>query len=317
MTEAWRKGLLFGGGVLLGGVLMLAGFRAWFGTSQVAGTLPEQQEAAVAATVEPMPAPPTATPVAAASPATGCEFDPLVPAASAADGKFTLDAALAAQPAPAPSAFVAVAQEAASQGRPRDAEVALIAACRSAGLASGVPSTPLADAKSHLGQHYAALARNGAPELRPDFARRAESLFSDSVRAYTAALGQNASKTRMAAQRLAALAQPEAAPLAEDTSVLGAAKPYADSDAYDASAAGGCSAPRSAAERMVCGDAELAQMENDLDRLRAQARSVTRDPGGFAKRQEQAWAQRESNCKDRECLVRWYAQRRSQLLNEF
>lgn len=317
MTEAWRKGLLFGGGLLVGGVLVLAGYRAWFGTSQVAGPAPQLEEPAVSIPAETAPAPAVPTAVAAAASVTGCEFDPLVPAASAADGKFMLDAALAAQPAPAPSAFLAVAQEAASQGRPRDAEVALIAACRSAGAASGVPSTPVADAKSHLGQHYAALAGRSAEDVKPELLRRAESLFNDSVQAYTAALGQNASKTRMATQRLAALSQPGAAPLPEDTSVLGAAKPYADSDAYDASAAGGCTAPRSAAERMVCGDAELAQMENDLDRLRAQARSVTRDPGGFAKRQEQAWAQRESNCKDRECLVRWYAQRRSQLLNEF
>jgi len=59
-------------------------------------------------------------------------------------------------------------------------------------------------------------------------------------------------------------------------------------------------------------------MERDLDRLRAQARAVTRDPGGFARRQEQAWAQRESQCRgDKACLRNWYAQRKRQLFSEF
>lgn len=326
MTEAWRKGWLFAGGMLLGGVLVVGAYRAWVGpSSSEVSEVPASASAPVAAAAPAAPAAaePDAGKIALAppAPATGCEFGPVVPAGANGDGQFNLDAALAAEPAPTPSAFLAVAQEAAGKGRPRDAEVALIAACRAAGRTAGVPSTPLADAKSNLGQHYAALAaaaanRPAAADLQPELLRRAESLFGDSVKTYTAALGQNASKTRMASQRLAALSQPGSMP-SEDTAVLGAAKPFADTDVYDESAGGGCAAPRSAAERLVCGDPELAQLENDLDRLRAQARSVTRDPGGFAKRQEQAWAQRESNCKDKGCLLRWYAQRRGQLLAEF
>src|SRR5688500_17553621 len=135
MTEAWRKGLLFGGGVVLGGVLVFAAYQAWFapGPIEVAVPLAEEQVAAAAPAPEAAPVP--------AAPETGCEFDPVMPAVGSADGKFTLEAALAAQPAPSPSAFLAVAQEAASQKRPRDTEVALIAACRAAGRTAGVPST--------------------------------------------------------------------------------------------------------------------------------------------------------------------------------
>jgi hypothetical protein len=44
---------------------------------------------------------------------------------------------------------------------------------------------------------------------------------------------------------------------------------------------------------------------------------VTRDPAGLRKRDAEAQATRVAQCEDKPCLLRWYAQRRCQLLNEF
>ena len=44
---------------------------------------------------------------------------------------------------------------------------------------------------------------------------------------------------------------------------------------------------------------------------------MSRDPAGLRRREAQALAQRDARCQDKACLVRWYAQRRRQLLAEF
>ena len=68
---------------------------------------------------------------------------------------------------------------------------------------------------------------------------------------------------------------------------------------------------------LVQSDPELSQLEHDLQRLRAQAATVSRDRQGMQRRDAQALAARDSRCHDKACLRQWYAQRRAQLLGEF
>jgi hypothetical protein len=202
----------------------------------------------------------------------------------------------------------------------RDAEVALLAACHLEERAAGAQTATVADLKSELGQYYLRQAQaEGNVNAREELLQRASALFADSVAAYAAALGPGASKTERAREQLAAVNEPgaredlrqvAAEPL--PTAVMGAARLRSE----DTSAApqGGCDG--SAAQRLVCSDPELAQLDRDLRRLHAQAASVTRDPAGMRRRDSMALA-REAGCQDKGCLRRWFAQRRSQLLGEF
>jgi hypothetical protein len=248
-----------------------------------------------------------------------CPAQPVAPVNGAGDGRFALEAALSAGAQVQPSAYLAVARESAGEGRLRDAEVALLAACNLAEHASGSHSVALADLKSQIAQQYAAFAAaqpQGA--TREGLLQRASALLSESAITYSAALGRDASKTRVAEQRLASLREPGTLRQAraemrsdEATRVMGAAPRSAPE-------------PRSAAEsrtapasRLISSDPELAQLERDIERLHAQASSVSRDPAGLHRRDSQALAQRDAACHDKACLLRWYAQRRNQLLDEF
>jgi hypothetical protein len=227
---------------------------------------------------------------------------------------------------------VAVAKEMAEEMRRRDAEIALIVACRMTGKASSSPTVALADVKAQLGQHYLDSASNeSSSDAKAELLARAHKLLSDSLGVYTAILGQNAPKTRLASRRLAALPTADAtidnthpeAVLRElqpygSTSILGAAMqspPFAVAREIDV--ARGCENQRSAALTIICSEPELTQLDSDLGRLRAQAASVTSDPDGLRRRHEQAQARRDSQCRDKACLLRWYAQRRSELIKEF
>jgi hypothetical protein len=77
-----------------------------------------------------------------------------------------------------------------------------------------------------------------------------------------------------------------------------------------------CARARSRPEHIICSDAALARMDRELGRLHARARVASQDPAGFRRQNDQEWRYRESNCRDRECLVRWYTHRREQLLND-
>lgn len=70
------------------------------------------------------------------------------------------------------------------------------------------------------------------------------------------------------------------------------------------------------AASLVRDDPELAQLDSDLDRLRAQAESVTSHPAALQRDEARARAQRDA-CGDRACLLRWYARRRKELLAAF
>jgi len=304
MDREWRDKGLLATGVLVGGIAVLGAALHWVDRQSAA---PPERAAPVAAAADP-PASQAAATVPAAAPASTCPSDPLAAASDGDDGKFELRRALAsASPAQAP-AFIAVAREAAAQGRMRDAEVALLAACHIAEASAGHDTAPLADVKSELGQHYVQLAaRQDGADAREDLLQRATWLLSDSANTYAAALGRNASKTRIAEERLAAVRSPDTLqaalpPLPDWTGTLGAA-----------------AAPERIAPvpELVRTDPDLAQLERDLQRLYAQAASVSRDRAGLQRRDAQAVAQRDARCQDKACLLRWYERRRAQLLDEF
>ncbi len=77
-----------------------------------------------------------------------------------------------------------------------------------------------------------------------------------------------------------------------------------------------CSRARSRSEKIICSDAELARLDRDLGRLHARARTSSPDPVSFRRQNDQEWRNRESICRDRECLVQWYMHRRQQLLGD-
>jgi hypothetical protein len=230
-----------------------------------------------------------------------CALDPLIPPASAADGHATAEHPFPGGPGAKAKVFVRAATDAAARQRPRDAEVALIAACRQNELASSKPTVPLARVLGLLGERYV-LAANGdhPPDLRDSLMARARQVLASSAEVYAVALGPNASRSRHARERVLALEQ---GVLPEDGQVAQEPAPAVVE-------------ARRVPARKEEGAPDLRQRAADLARLRAQAEAVSDDPAGFRRRTEEALAQREQ-CRDDACVRDWYASRRRQLLAEF
>lgn len=301
MRHSFPAGLLAGGAVV---AIVLAGWLATRGPAPHTPATPVAPDSVRSEASSPVAG--TAALATAAAPA-ACAFDPLLPRQGAQDGRFEVNAALATAADAPPSAFVAVAREAAGEGRARDAEVALIVACRLAARGAPPPSAPIANVLGLLGQHYVSTAGGAqTDELRDALLARGRDLLDGSARGYTAVLGADASRSRQATQRLAALQQ------REDAGRQAAVMEPRDGEVGGAESQGACTGGR----RFACDDAALQQMESDLRRLRAQVESVSRDPAGVRRRAAEAEARRDA-CGDRACVARWYAQRRSQLLDEF
>ena len=77
-----------------------------------------------------------------------------------------------------------------------------------------------------------------------------------------------------------------------------------------------CSRARSAPEKMICSDAELFQLNHEVGRVYARAKNVATDRAAFRRQNDVEARRRESICRDRGCLQRWYAYRRDQLMGE-
>ena len=77
-----------------------------------------------------------------------------------------------------------------------------------------------------------------------------------------------------------------------------------------------CSRARSAPEKMICSDAELFQLNHEVGRVYARAKNVATDRAAFKRQNDVEARRRESICRDRGCLQRWYAYRRDQLMGE-
>jgi hypothetical protein len=240
-----------------------------------------------------------------------CGFPPALPTRSGDDGLFSPTAAMAIPQPGGAGPFLDVGREAASHGRARDAESAFIVACRLQAQAGGDPAR-LADIQAELARHYVDTARRNGPGADNDvILARARQLLDDALPDGMFA-GPSAAKAREVRAELASLEAtamnaPGEAP--QDPSLQAAMRPEEQPDA--AAPARGV-----LAATLVAQDAELAQLDADLQRLRAQAQSVTHHPAAFQRRAEAARARRDA-CGDRACLLRWYAARRSELIGEF
>ncbi|MEO8014773.1 MAG: hypothetical protein ABI642_11565 [Polaromonas sp.] len=299
----------------------------------------------------------------ASGPVTSCPLVPATAVAGSQDGRFPFQPDVPGLTATDMASFMVMGKDAAASRRPRDAEVAFLMSCRLADKLKGTDSVESADGKYLLGGHYAqlALGAGSAPDAsRPELLRRAEFLYLDSLRIYSAAYGQADERSRSAADGLAAVRQtlaqaqapaaqpahaPEQAHQATALAILGLESAPASSPVPVASppvrkvevakaalpaseaqqderpgmrsdASFDCSRARSAPEKMICSDAELFQLNHEVGRVYARAKNATADRAAFRRQNDVEARRRESICRDRGCLQRWYAYRRDQLLNE-
>ena len=314
----------------------------------------------------PMPGKPVTTVSAAAPQASGqvatCPLVPATTASGSQDGKFPFQPDVPGLTATDMASFIVIGKDAAASSRPRDAEVALLMSCRLADKLKGADSTESADSKYLLGAHYARLALLAGFALdasRPELLRRAEFLYLDSLRIYSAVHGQADARSRSAADGLAAVRQtlaqappaqptpvpekppqatasaspalqqsgpapspvPVARPPVRRVEVAKAAVPASEAPQNQrpgmrSDASFDCSRARSAPEKMICSDAELFQLNHEVGRVYARAKNAAPDRAAFRRQNDVEASRRESICRDRGCLLRWYAYRRDQLMSE-
>lgn len=268
--------------------------------------------------------------VGSAASAGRCDFDPIVPPASAADGHVVAEHPFPAGPRAKAKVFVRAAEAAAARHRPRDAEVAWIAACRYSELAGKTPNVPLARVLGRLGEHYTSVASAAeSPALREQLATRARHLLEISAQAYATALGPNAARSRQAQKLLAGFDERLAAAgeAGEPAALLAPRSDERIAKANTRHLRGPTPTTRSLSPSQEppaatvpaappASDAQIRQLASNLARLQAQAEAVSDDPAGMRRRTQAALAQRDE-CHDRACLLGWYSRRRSQLLAEF
>jgi hypothetical protein len=295
-----------------------------------------------------------------------CPSQPVTAAASEKDGKFPLQTGVSGLIAADIASFIVIGREAAATGRPRDAEVAFLMACRVADKLRGIDSVESAEARFELGSHYARLAHDGGSATAPnrdELRSYAERLHLDSLHLYHFTYGQvrekpaSASLEPVPAPVQQTLAQGEnenvpPAPLpvparpAQDSAAMSAepvrsaaidtpqppaafvtraqagravAKlalpaPQKPSAATRPRPGFDCAKARSVSGKMICSDAELARLDRELGQVYARAKTATTDRAAFQRQQDREWRMREALCRDRVCLLRWYAQRRYQLM---
>lgn len=92
-----------------------------------------------------------------------------------------------------------------------------------------------------------------------------------------------------------------------DASQADAAKPDPVKPSFD------CAKASSINEKLICSDAELAALDNELDAVYKQAKAKVADPAAFKQITVDAWRMREAQCQDKACLVRWYTERENAL----
>lgn len=352
MAISFRKADIFAAGLLFGAAAVwLVVYLGSRGNSPDAAraNAPSPQSAVVAAVARPPAA--VATAPTAASAATQlqqysqCPIQPAVTPGGDGDGRVKLQAELSGKSAADVAAFIVAGKEAAAADRPRDAEVAFMMACRASDSLLGSSSPAPADARYQLGRHYASAVLagdSGASPKRAELLKRSEVLYSDSLQSYVAKYGKDHEKSRFAAEGLtkvqqnaartgrppvtvaAAHARPPArvvpapAPQRQDVEVAIVNTPVrqATGEANRGSPSFDCRRARSYSERTICADSELARLDRDLGRLHARAKSAAMDSAAFRRRNDREWQRRESSCRDRDCLMRWYAERRNQLMND-
>jgi uncharacterized protein YecT (DUF1311 family) len=76
-----------------------------------------------------------------------------------------------------------------------------------------------------------------------------------------------------------------------------------------------CSKAKSTPEKLICSDDELATLDSELSELYKSARQKTNDLGALKRDTENAWKYREENCLDKQCLIKWFGDRKSYYLS--
>lgn len=228
MAVAWRQALVFGGGLLLGAGLVTAAIYWGKELPTAPPAVAAQQQL-----------------ISAAGSVNVCQDEPLLASAGERDGQFGTRIDVTDKTVTDVTAYIGVGSDTAAQGRPRDAEVALLTACRIAAGVAGPASVELAEAAYQLARHYTAAAAAGAPpEQRSHLLQRAEALFSQSRDLYAARYGQPHEKTRLAAAGLTLTKQAGALSAPMQVAMAAQAAAVASAASAPASAA---SAPRAAA----------------------------------------------------------------------
>lgn len=317
MVARRYKGTLFAAGLLLGAAV---GAAAVFLSLQRAATpdVRVRPTATAAARNEASPQAVKAVaraPAAAATVAARCDFAPVLSKSGRDDGQERLQARPSGGSAGDVGRLILSGKEAAASGRVRDAEIAFLNACRSAERVQHAEGTPLADAMYQLGRHYGNVAQSGGSR-KPELVQRARLLYTASLQAYRGRYGEGHEKTRFARQGLAALPASAAAVKTAKAEKLETVETVEKEPKPAVEPSFDCRRARSTPEKIICADEELARMDRDLGRLHARAEAAAPDRGAFKRRNDAEWARREATCRDRECLLRWYAERRDQLAGE-
>lgn len=71
-----------------------------------------------------------------------------------------------------------------------------------------------------------------------------------------------------------------------------------------------CNKAASLSEMMICNDADLSRLDDELSVIYNQAKVTATDQGKFKQQTKSAWLWREKNCQTKECLVSWYVNRK-------
>ena len=280
-------------------------------------------------------APPTGTAtaqrvaMATQPPRAACPQQPAAAPSGRTDGRFNMPARLSSYGPSDIGHFTAIGKEAAAAGRSHDAEVAFLVACRVADQFKGSDSVESGKARDQLAAHYDDLLREGNPTVvasRGEMLRRAELLRpgraapSPAPAPVLTAQAPTMQTPPIAKPQLAEAlpAKPQARPVELAKAVPSRAAQKAGATAATAAVhpSFDCAKARSVSEKMICSDAQLAQLDRELAQLHTRARISARNTWAFNQRHEEEWRRREATCHDRDCLLRWYGQRRHQLMNE-
>lgn len=75
-----------------------------------------------------------------------------------------------------------------------------------------------------------------------------------------------------------------------------------------------CAKAYSQIEKMICADPQLSQLDSELLPIYQKARKATNDSKAFRDNGKKALRWRSKNCKDKACLIQWYQDRKTELV---
>ncbi|HYF16367.1 MAG TPA: hypothetical protein VEA40_00760, partial [Ramlibacter sp.] len=136
---------------------------------------------------------------------TVCPIGPQLPSGGPKDGQVLPPADVQGRAASDAGTLLVSGKEAAASGRPRDAEVSFLTACRIADATRGKASVEAADARYQLAWHYAQAVGGDRPlaaEERARLLRWSQAFHTDALQVFRARLGVAHEKTRLAAEGL-------------------------------------------------------------------------------------------------------------------